>query len=200
MLSLSDRRACLPSTRTPEALASRATLFHEHLSIKLPPLPNAPPPPPPATYDVDLVVREVRIAEKEGVGCIVDGGQPEMGRDMATLKRGMRLLRDIMERPSFAPFRAEQTLPGGAILDDEQALEAYIKKTCTTVHHPLGTCRMGSDAESVVDPGLRVRGVDGLRVVDASTMPDLTGGNINAMVIMIAEKASDLILGNRAPA
>jgi len=71
----------------PGALASRVTLFHEHLSINLPPLPNAPPAAAPPTYDVDLVVREVKIAATEGVGCIVDGGQPEMGRDMATLKR-----------------------------------------------------------------------------------------------------------------
>lgn len=71
----------------PEALAARVTLFHEHLSINLPPLPGAPPLPPPVTYDVDLIVREVKTAEQEGVGCIVDGGQPEMGRDMAALRR-----------------------------------------------------------------------------------------------------------------
>ncbi len=71
----------------PDVLASRVTLFHEHLSISLPPLPGAPPPPPPVTRDADFVVREVRTAEQEGVGCIVDAGQPEMGRDMATLRR-----------------------------------------------------------------------------------------------------------------
>jgi 4-pyridoxate dehydrogenase len=119
--------------------------------------------------------------------------------DMKTLKRGLRLVRDMIERTPFDTFRALEIAPGKDAVSDE-ALEAYIKKTCTTVHHPLGTCRMGSDADSVVDPELRVRGVEGLRVVDASTMPDLTGGNINATVIMIAEKASDAILGNRAPA
>lgn len=116
--------------------------------------------------------------------------------DMATLRRGLRLVRDMMERKPFDQFRGEEIAPGVDAWDDA-ALDAHIRKTCTTVHHPLGTCRMGSDAGAVVDPHLRVNGIDGLRVVDASTMPDLTGGNINAAVIMIAEKASDLILGNR---
>lgn len=114
--------------------------------------------------------------------------------DIALLKKGLRMMRDMMERPAFDSFRGSALSPGGW---DDASLETHIKKTCTTVHHPLGTCRMGADQESVVDPDLRVRGVDGLRVVDASAMPDLTGGNINAAVIMIAEKASDLILGNR---
>jgi 4-pyridoxate dehydrogenase len=114
--------------------------------------------------------------------------------DMATLKTGLHMMRDMIERSPFDAFKGAALKP-----DDwsDAALEAHIRKTCTTVHHPLGTCRMGSDEASVVDPELRVRGVEGLRVVDASTMPDLTGGNINAAVIMIAEKASDLILGNR---
>ena len=119
--------------------------------------------------------------------------------DMATLKRGLRLMRDMMDRAPFDGFKGAALKPGADGWSDA-ALEAHIRATCTTVHHPLGTCRMGSDDDAVVDPQLRVRGVDGLRVVDASAMPDLTGGNINAAVIMIAEKASDLILGNRTGA
>ncbi len=117
--------------------------------------------------------------------------------DMALLKKGLHMMRDMIERPAFDAFRGKALKP-----DDwsDAGLEAHIRKTCTTVHHPLGTCRMGADEASVVDPHLRVRGVEGLRVVDASTMPDLTGGNINAAVIMIAEKAADMILGNRASA
>jgi choline dehydrogenase-like flavoprotein len=114
--------------------------------------------------------------------------------DMATLKRGIAIVRDMVGRQAFAEFTDGEAMPGTAA-----DLEEHIKKTCTTVHHPLGTCRMGADQDSVVDPELRVRGLDGLRVVDASVMPDLTGGNINATVIMIAEKASDLILGNQRP-
>jgi choline dehydrogenase-like flavoprotein len=85
------------------------------------------------------------------------------------------------------------SLPSGDITDSD--LDAYIRKTAITVHHPLGTCRMGRevDADAVVDTCLRVRGVEGLRVVDASVMPDMPSGNINAAVMMIAERTADLI-------
>jgi choline dehydrogenase-like flavoprotein len=117
--------------------------------------------------------------------------------DLATVRKGLRLVRDMLNRPALAAFRGKELSPGVAATDDA-ALDAHARKTCTTVHHPLGTCRMGADAASVVDPELRVRGVMGLRVVDASVMPDLVGGNINAPIIMIAEKAADMIRG-RAP-
>jgi choline dehydrogenase/4-pyridoxate dehydrogenase len=92
-----------------------------------------------------------------------------------------------------------EVAPGPAKTSDAE-LDAHIRAIAITVHHPLGTCRMGveGDAMAVVDPELRVRGVEGLRVVDASVMPDLVGGNINAAVTMIAERASDLIRGRPA--
>jgi choline dehydrogenase/4-pyridoxate dehydrogenase len=91
-------------------------------------------------------------------------------------------------------FIAEQmSLPPGELSDAD--LDTHIRNTAITVHHPLGTCRMGpdGDAGAVVDPQLRVRGIDGLRVVDASVMPDMVSGNINAAVVMIAERTADLI-------
>ena len=84
-------------------------------------------------------------------------------------------------------------------LNSDAEIDAHIRATGITVYHPISTCRMGSDSDSVVDPELRVRGVEALRVVDASVMPDLIGGNINAAVIMIAEKAADMIRGRPAP-
>ena len=94
-------------------------------------------------------------------------------------------------RPSIA-FRGAPIFPARDDLDDE-GLEAFVRAKAETVYHPVGTCRMGSDAASVVDPQLRVRGVEGLRVVDASVMPTLIGGNTNAPTMMIAERVSELM-------
>jgi 4-pyridoxate dehydrogenase len=117
-------------------------------------------------------------------------------RDWATLRAGLRLVREIGNQPALAQFNAGEILPGPDSRSDAE-IDAHIRATAITVHHPLGTCKMGrpSDPAAVVDPELRVLGVDALRVVDASVMPDLVGGNINAPVIMIAEKAADLIRG-----
>ncbi len=117
-------------------------------------------------------------------------------REWKTLRAGVRLFRDIMSRSSVASFIAAETAPGAKATSDAD-IDAHIRNTAITLHHPLGTCRMGNaaDPEAVVDPELRVRGVERLRVVDASVMPDLISGNINAPVMMIAEKAADLIRG-----
>jgi choline dehydrogenase-like flavoprotein len=80
-------------------------------------------------------------------------------------------------------------------IDDDEAIRDVLRRRCDTVYHPVGSCRMGSDSASVVDPELRVRGVEGLRVIDASVMPSLIGGNTNAPTVMIAEKAVDLLRG-----
>jgi 4-pyridoxate dehydrogenase len=120
-------------------------------------------------------------------------------KDMALARRGVRLAREIFNAPSVRPYLEREVAPGPDVQADAD-LDSYIRRTATTVYHPLGTCRMGNDSvdNAVVDTSLRVKGADRLRVVDASVMPDLVGGNINASVIMIAEKAADAICG-RAP-
>ena len=122
-------------------------------------------------------------------------------KDWATLRAGVRLVREIGSQPALARFAAGEIIPSPDCRSDVE-IDAHIRATAITVHHPLGTCKMAraSDPDAVVDPELRVLGVDGLRVVDASVMPDLVGGNINAPVIMIAEKAADLIRGRTPPA
>jgi len=108
----------------------------------------------------------------------------------------VRLVREIGQQVPLTSFTTGEIAPGRNCRSDAE-IDAHIRATAITVHHPLGTCKMArtSDPEAVVDPELKVLGVDGLRVVDASVMPDLIGGNINAAVIMIAEKAADLIRG-----
>ncbi len=114
--------------------------------------------------------------------------------DWKTLREGIALFRELAHRPELKPFIAREIGPGADAVTDEQ-IETYTRQTAVTAHHPAGTCKMGvdGDATAVVDEGLRVRGVERLRVVDASVFPDLVGGNINAPVIMIAERAADLI-------
>jgi choline dehydrogenase len=118
--------------------------------------------------------------------------------DLRLLVAGVRLLRRIAQARVFDPFRGEEYLPGAQVVTDED-LAGYVRARVETLYHPVGTCRMGSDAGAVVDPQLRVHGTSGLRVVDASVMPALPGGNTNAPTIMIAEKAADLIRGRAAP-
>lgn len=117
--------------------------------------------------------------------------------DWRLMRAGLELIRDLGRQKAMQPFIETETAPGEKCRTADE-IDAYIRANAATAHHPLGTCRMGMDDDdgSVVDPELRVRGIDGLRVVDASVMPDLVGGNINAAVIMIAEKASDLVMGN----
>jgi len=119
--------------------------------------------------------------------------------DLAPLINGIRLARKIFASPAFAKYRAEETSPGSAAVSDAE-LAAYVRAQAYTVHHPVSTCRMGSDAAAVVDPQLRIVGLDNLRVADASVFPSIIGGNTNAAVVMIAEKACDMILGRPPPA
>ncbi len=114
--------------------------------------------------------------------------------DMETIREGVKRTREIGAAPALRPFGVVETEPGPEARTDAE-IDAHIRATAATAHHPAGTCRMGTDSMAVVDPELRVRGIEGLRVVDASVFPDLVGGNINAPVIMIAERAADLIRG-----
>lgn len=113
--------------------------------------------------------------------------------DVRVMLAGFRQARGIFAQPSLASHLVEETLPGKTVRSDAE-IEAFARAQGTTLYHPVGTCKMGIDDRAVVDPELRVRGVAGLRVVDASIMPYLTTGNTNAPTIMIGEKAADLIL------
>jgi choline dehydrogenase-like flavoprotein len=112
--------------------------------------------------------------------------------DMRVLIEGVKISRRIGEARAFAPYREAETHPGAVIKSDAE-IAASIRATAETLYHPVGTCKMGTDAMAVVDARLRVRGVEGLRVADASVMPEIIAGNTNAPVVMIAEKAADII-------
>jgi choline dehydrogenase len=117
--------------------------------------------------------------------------------DLQTSINGLKVARRIVSAPSMAPHILDEYVPGYAYVTDEE-LELAVRQFSQTIYHPAGTCKMGSDAAAVVDDELRVIGVDKLRVVDASVMPEIVSGNTNAPTIMIAEKASDMILAASA--
>jgi choline dehydrogenase len=114
--------------------------------------------------------------------------------DRRTLRDGVKIQRDVFAQKAMDPYRGPEMMPGAAVRTDGD-IDAYVRQTAETIYHPVGTAKMGSDTLAVVDGELRVHGVERLRVVDASVMPTLVGGNTNAPTIMIAEKASDMILG-----
>ncbi len=120
-------------------------------------------------------------------------------RDREDFRVSVQLLREILSQKALDPYRGAELFPGPDVRSNDQ-IDAWVRRAIETCYHPVGTCKMGSasDANSVVDDELRVHGVDGLRVVDASIMPSIVSGNTNAPTIMIAEKAADMIRG-RAP-
>jgi choline dehydrogenase len=117
--------------------------------------------------------------------------------DRRVIREGVHLAREIMAQKAFDPYRGAELAPGSEVRSDEQ-IDAYIRTRGEAFYHSVGACSMGTGNMAVVDPQLRVRGVTALRVVDASVIPRIVSGNTNMPVIMIAEKAADLIM-NRPP-
>jgi choline dehydrogenase len=168
-----------------------------------------------------LVTPEVKIAREPGITIIAHQMRPESkgsihiktadaskppairfnflaeSIDRECLLATMRITRRLMEAPALAWIEPEEFGPGPQAQSDDELLD-YVTRTAETTYHPVGTCRMGSDRNAVVDDQLRVRGVGGLRVADASIMPTLTSGNTNAPSIMIGEKAARMVLAAAA--
>jgi len=139
----------------------------------------------------------VRLASADPAAApLIDPHLLEHPDDIKPLIRALRIARAAFATEPFAQYEGTEVAPGADVTSDE-ALDAYIRETGYTVHHPVGTCRMGDpkDAATVVDPELRVKGIAGLRVADASVMPILIGGNTNAPCVMIGERGADFVLG-----
>ena len=135
----------------------------------------------------------VRLASSDPMAApLIDPNFLAERDDMDRLLRGFKLMRGILQQPALAGYRGRE-LPASAVAQTDAQIEAFVRGHADTIYHPVGTCRMGSGAMAVVDDQLRVHGVTALRVVDASIMPSIVGGNTNAPVIAIAEKAADLI-------
>lgn len=142
-----------------------------------------------------------RLTEDPSVRVLLPRVQPrylQESADITPLVEGVRLARRIIHASAFDPYRGPEKLPGDQI-EAEEEIVADIRWRLQTLYHPVGTCKMGKDAMSVVNTRLQVHGTRGLRVVDASIMPTLIGGNTNAPVLMIAEKAVDLLLERSPP-
>ena len=114
--------------------------------------------------------------------------------DLRELLEGFRKMEELVSQPAFDGLRGERTEPVSAV-QSRADIEGWIRASASTDYHPSCSCRMGNDDMSVVDPEMRVHGIEGLRVVDASVMPDIVSGNLNAPTQMIAARAADFILG-----
>jgi len=137
---------------------------------------------------------EIRLASADPLKPpVMDPNYLASDYDLKILIEGIRRGRDILAAPAFKPWLGEERLPGVAQRSDAE-LEAFVRATAETEYHPVSTCKMGNDPMAVVDDQLRVRGIQGLRVIDASIMPDVVSGNTNAPTIMIAEKGAEMVL------
>lgn len=142
----------------------------------------------------------LRLASRDPqVAPLIDPAFLQDPDDMARLVRGFKLMRRLLQQPALARFGGSESRASADAQSDAQ-IEQFIRGHADTIYHPVGTCRMGPGADAVVDAQLRVHGVQGLRVVDASVMPRIMGGNTNAPVIMVAEKAVDMIRAARRAA
>lgn len=130
---------------------------------------------------------------------LIDPAYLSEPEDMATMVAGVKAARRVLAASVLDPYRGAEMQPGDQV-QGEREIECFIRARAESIYHPVGTCRMGQDDMAVVDEQLRVHGLDGLRVVDASIMPTLVGGNTNAPTVMIAEKAADMILLEQQPA
>ncbi|MCU0729932.1 MAG: GMC oxidoreductase, partial [Sphingopyxis sp.] len=134
----------------------------------------------------------VRLGSDDaGAPPVIDPGFLTDDRDMAVLRAGVRMMHRILTAPPLSDFGLTDRYP--VDITDDAALDELIRNRADTVYHPVGTCRMGSDADAVVDPTLKARSVDGLWIADASIMPRLVSGNTNAPSIMIGERAADFV-------
>ena len=125
---------------------------------------------------------------------IIDANYLETNADLRCMRDGVKIVREILAQPAFDEFGATELHPGSTERTDED-IDTFIRQRSETCYHPCGTCKMGTDELAVVDPQLKVRGIEGLRVVDASVMPTVISGNLNGPTIMLAEKGADMILG-----
>jgi choline dehydrogenase-like flavoprotein len=138
----------------------------------------------------------VRLASADPAAApLIDPNYWEAPEDRAASLRGLEIAREVLARPELSRFVAREALPGAGVSGAD--LLDYARRIAKTDHHPAGTCRMGPDAGAVVDLSLRVNGVEGLRVCDASVMPALVSSNTNAPTIAIAEKGAEILRGNR---
>ena len=143
-----------------------------------------------------LTMRSTQPPKKPAAPPAIDPNYLAEPEDLRVLVDGVRLARRIAAQPAFAAYHAGELVPGETV-EDQRSVSQFVRERMETLYHPVGTCKMGCDADAVVDAKLRVRGVDGLRVVDASVMPVIPSGNTNAPTIMIAEKAAELFRQGR---
>ena len=125
---------------------------------------------------------------------IIDPNYLDTEQDRIDMRRCVEMARDIVAQPAFDGLRFEEMDPGSET-QSEDAIDAYIREQAETAYHVSCTCKMGTDGMAVTDPQTRIRGLEGIRIVDASIMPSITSGNLNAPVLMMAERAAELIRG-----